>query len=97
MIEEKVSNVLYNSKDLLRYAVFSVTESIRNNPDKYRHLIYWRTTSTISFNNTQYSGSYMYVQGWQSLSIEDYRRIVNYYSRKGCASRRIHSAQQKIV
>jgi hypothetical protein len=39
-VEEKVARVLSNAKVLLRYAFVSITESIRNDPERYRSLFY---------------------------------------------------------
>ncbi|HET7345123.1 MAG TPA: hypothetical protein VFJ05_04540, partial [Nitrososphaeraceae archaeon] len=39
-VEEKVLGVLSNGKVLIRYALLSITESIRNNPERYRSLFY---------------------------------------------------------
>jgi wyosine [tRNA(Phe)-imidazoG37] synthetase (radical SAM superfamily) len=79
MSEEKVRNVLYNSKDILRIAVLSVTESIRNNPDKYSALIRSKIPSTLDCNNYQYPtyyGFYMGRQPQQKLSKEEYVDIL---------------------
>jgi hypothetical protein len=39
-VEEKVHSVLSPSKILLKLALLSLVESMRNNPDKYSSLIY---------------------------------------------------------
>jgi len=76
MAEEKAYAILSNSKNLLSYAVLSVTESIRTNPDKYSTLILSKMSSTMVYNNYQNSsyygyGFYTYPQE-QSLSRKEY-------------------------
>jgi chromosome segregation ATPase len=39
-VEEKVLGVLSNGKMLLRYALLSITESARNDPERYRQIYY---------------------------------------------------------
>ena len=57
--EEKVSSTLLNGKDLLKLALFSLTETMRKDPDRYISLFYYDTPSTIDYSNQQYS-SYCY-------------------------------------
>jgi hypothetical protein len=74
-IEEKAGAKFSNLKDILRIAVLSVTESIRNNPDKYSALIRSKIPSTLDCNNYQYPtyyGFYMGRQPQQKLSKEEY-------------------------
>jgi hypothetical protein len=62
-------------KDILRIAVLSVTESIRNNPDKYSALIRSKIPSTLDCNNYQYPtyyGLHMCRQPQEKLSKEEY-------------------------
>jgi hypothetical protein len=67
-------DILSNSKALLRYAVLSVTESIRNNPYKYR-TFFSNMPSALDYNNHQYPpygyGFYMYRQE-QRRSRDEY-------------------------
>ncbi len=39
-VEEKVVCVLSNAKVFLRYALLSITESVRNDPERYRPIFY---------------------------------------------------------
>ena len=39
-VEERVLGVLSNGKMLLRYALLSITESARNDPERYRQIFY---------------------------------------------------------
>jgi uncharacterized protein (UPF0147 family) len=75
--EEKVADTLANRKELLRLAIFCVIESIRKDPDRYGHLIYFNddnnafsvppTISPIAayYNREYYPSSYTYSQGQQ--------------------------------
>jgi hypothetical protein len=74
-IEEKAGAKFSNLKDILRMAVLSVTESIRNNPDKYSALIRSKIPSTLDCNNYQYPtyyGLHMCRQPQEKLSKEEY-------------------------
>jgi hypothetical protein len=74
--EEKVSNTLLKGKDLLKLALFSLTESMMKDPDRYISLIYHDTP--IDYSNNQYpysSGFYMYGQR-QYPSREDYMAML---------------------
>jgi len=75
-VEEQTRDMLDNSKHLLKYAVLSVTESIRIDPAKYMPLICGSTPWAMSYNIMKYSGSYTYGQGRQYLSIEDYSGMI---------------------
>jgi hypothetical protein len=64
-VEEKVVSILSNGKVLLRYALLSITESITNNPERYRSLFYNMPSSIIDCYNTNgqdYTDSYTYGQ-----------------------------------
>jgi hypothetical protein len=62
-VEYKVLGVLSNGKVLLRCALLSITESIRNDPERYR-LIFYKSPSITDYNssssNQPYTVSYMY-------------------------------------
>ncbi|MFL6522944.1 MAG: hypothetical protein ACJ71B_05635 [Nitrososphaera sp.] len=47
-IEEEVLRILSNRKALLKLAVLSIAESIRNNPDRYSSLISSRNDNSYS-------------------------------------------------
>ena len=61
-IEEEVLRILSNKKALLKLAVLSIAESIRNNPDKYSSLISSRndnsnsSLTTVGYDTGQYIG-----------------------------------------
>jgi wobble nucleotide-excising tRNase len=70
--EEKVSSTLLKGKDLLKLALFSLTESMMKDPDRYISLIYHDTPSTIDYSNS----SFMYGQQQQYRSREDYMAML---------------------
>jgi hypothetical protein len=60
---------------LLKLALFSLTESMRKDPDKYSSLIYLNTSSAANYNSQYYdTDSYGQQQQYQSQnhSIEAY-------------------------
>jgi hypothetical protein len=61
-VEEKVFGVMPNAKVLLRYALLSITESIINNPEKFRSLFYNMPFIIDCYNSDgqDYAASYMY-------------------------------------
>jgi hypothetical protein len=71
-VKDKVGSILSDGKVLLRLALYSLIESIRNDPVKYGSLIYY---------NNMYSttdSSYMYVGRQQYVSSQDY--FIEHYS-----------------
>ncbi len=71
-VEEKVISTLSDGKLLLRLAVLSIIESIRNNPDKYSSLIYNKNTCS-SKSKTDYSNQqYFSPMDGQDRPCEDY-------------------------
>jgi hypothetical protein len=65
--EEKVLGTLSNGKMLLKLALLSLVESIRNEPDKYRSLLYRNVPSSTTDYSGQYYRSYTYEQKQYSL------------------------------
>jgi hypothetical protein len=65
-VEDKVLGVLSNAKVLLRCALLSINESIRNDPERYR-LIFYNMSSILDYSNSSqdYTDSYMYGQTQQ--------------------------------
>jgi transposase-like protein len=62
-IGDKVLGVLSNAKALLRYALLSITESVRNNPERFRLIFHNMPQSIIDCyngNSQDYAASYMY-------------------------------------
>jgi hypothetical protein len=76
-VKDKASSVLSDGKGLLRLALYSVMESIRNEPIKYSPLIYYHNNNNnnnISLpGSTHYPVSYMYEERQQLyISSQDY-------------------------
>jgi hypothetical protein len=79
-VEDKVLGVLPNGKELLRYALLSITESIRNNPERYRSIFY-NMSSMIDYSSSggqDYTAPYMYGQQQQQQNSSlDYNTEAN--------------------
>jgi hypothetical protein len=60
-VGEELHGVLSNAKVLLRYALLSITESMRDDPERFR-LIFYNLSSMIDYssNDQDYSASCMY-------------------------------------
>jgi hypothetical protein len=72
-VEEKVCGVLSNAKVLLRNALLSITESIRNNPERYSSIFYNMSPSITDYSGSQdYTASCMYGPDQQQKSSPDY-------------------------
>jgi len=77
--EEKVLTTLSHRKGILRLALLCLTQSMRNDPEKYNSLIRYDGSSTEGYTHPYYSGSYMYrQQNYKSknYSSEDYMAMV---------------------
>jgi hypothetical protein len=66
--EEKVKDVLTNGKLLLKFATFSVIESLRRNPELYNFISYSTSVETTS---TTYGSNYLLMSGKQQQSFND--------------------------
>jgi hypothetical protein len=73
--EEKVHAKLSKGKDLLKLALFSLTETIRDQPDKYNALINYGALTT-DYKNQQYPpyGYGFYMDGQQQYQSMNYGR-----------------------
>jgi hypothetical protein len=69
--EEKVHSVLSDAKPLLRIALLSLVESIREDPDRYSSLIYHNTSPPADYIS-QYYSSDSYGQQQQQYPLQDY-------------------------
>ena len=77
-VKDKVSSILSDGKVLLRLALYSLIESIRNEPFKYSSLIY--NTDNISLpGTTHYPAPYMY-EGRQQLYISSRDYFTEHYT-----------------
>ena len=59
-IEEKMHSFLSDRRMVLKLALLSLTDSIKNDPDKYSLLIYHNTPSTINFNSQYYDAVFLW-------------------------------------
>jgi hypothetical protein len=66
-VEEKVHNILSDGKMLLKLAVLSLVDTLRNNPDKFSSLLYRDVPSSTTNYSSQNYGYYMYEQKKYSL------------------------------
>jgi hypothetical protein len=53
IVEEEVSRVLVDGKVLLQFALISVIEAIRRNPDKYNDLLVCNASSSTAISAQQ--------------------------------------------
>ena len=75
-VGEDVLGVLSNAKVLLRCALLSITESIRNNPERYRSIFY-NMSSIILQEDPRLYCSYMYGRQIQQHISTDYGTEAN--------------------
>jgi hypothetical protein len=59
-VKDRVSSILSDGKGLLRLTLYSLMESIRNEPVKYSPLIYYHNNNISLPGTTHYLASYMY-------------------------------------
>jgi hypothetical protein len=74
-VGEEVLSGLSNVKMFLRYALLSITESMRNNPERYRSIFY--NMSSITDYSSSNGQNYMYGQQQQQNSSPDYDTEAN--------------------
>ena len=56
-VKQEVECILTDRRQLLKLALLSLTDSMKNDPDKYSRLIYHNTPSTINFNSQYYDAA----------------------------------------
>jgi hypothetical protein len=73
-VEEEVTRILLDGKGLLNLTFYSLMESIRKDPDKYRSLIYYNSVSSITGNGIEptYDGAYAYGYQLQYPSYDSF-------------------------
>jgi hypothetical protein len=79
-VGEEVFSVLSNVKMLLRYALLSITESIRNNPEIYNLIFYNMSPSITDYSGSSsqnYAASYTYGPDQQQKSSPNYNTEAN--------------------
>jgi hypothetical protein len=69
--EEKVKDVLTNGKLLLKFATFSVIESLRSNPELYNFVIYDNSNSTTISYGSDYPSLMLSGRQQQRQSFND--------------------------
>jgi hypothetical protein len=77
-VEEKVVSILSNGKVLIRNALLSIIESIRNNPERFRSIFYNMSSMTDYCSSEDYTASNKHgVQIQQQYSSSDYNTEAN--------------------
>jgi hypothetical protein len=72
-VEEEVTRFLLDGKELLNLAFYSLIDSIRKDPDKYRSLIYYNSASSITgYSIVPYDGAYGYEYQLQYPSYDSF-------------------------
>jgi hypothetical protein len=73
-VEQEVNRFLLEGKELLSFALYSLMESMRRDPDKYSSIIYYNSaSSTTSYGDAFYKRSDAYgQQNQQYLSSDSY-------------------------
>ena len=73
-VEEEVTRFLLDGKGLLNLTFYSLMESIRKDPDKYRSLIYYNSASSITGYSIEptYDGAYAYGYELQYPSYDSF-------------------------
>jgi transposase len=75
-VKDKVSSILSDGKGLLRLALYSLMESIRNEPVKYSSLICYNGISGYGLQQQQYTSSQnYYVEHYTTMLIEEAERL----------------------
>jgi hypothetical protein len=77
-VEEEVRNVLTDGKVLLQFALASVIEAIRRNPDKYINLLHDNTSSSSSTTavSTQEPLA-LYNEDYKNMILEESNKLYN--------------------
>jgi hypothetical protein len=69
-IDEKVRETLSNRKALLKLAVLCLTESVKENPEKYSFLVQQNTSSKIDYTIPYFNPFYMHGQPYIQQHIQ---------------------------
>ena len=76
IVEKEVNNSLSKRRDLLKLAVASVLESIRQDPDKYNFLI-----NSNQYYSGQYAASNPYIDGYRNLILDEAQKLFELMAR----------------
>jgi hypothetical protein len=74
--EKEANNALSKRRDLLKLAVVSVLESIRQDPDKYNFLI-----NSNQYYVGQYAASHPHIDAYRSLIVDEAQRLFELMAR----------------
>ena len=74
-VEEEVSKFLTDSKVLLQFALASVIESIRRNPDKYNNLLA-SNTSRLSTSTPAQDSLLSHIEGYKDMILDESKRLL---------------------
>jgi hypothetical protein len=75
-VEQKVHSILSDKKTLLKLALLSLIESMRNNPDKYNALIFCDTLRIQTTGYSDYYDTVIYGQQQQQYPSQDYISVL---------------------
>jgi hypothetical protein len=103
-VGEEVLGVLSNAKMFLRYALLSITESIRNDPKRYSSIFYNMSPSIIDYSGSSsqdYTDSCMYgpdnnTEANISMVLEEAEKLYNKLV-KDCTNKTIKDLPNKII
>ena len=74
--EKEVNNSLSKRRDLLKLAVASVLESIRQDPDKYNFLI-----NSNQYHGGQYAASHPYIDAYRTIILDEAQKLFELMAR----------------
>jgi hypothetical protein len=75
-VEEKVKSVLTDNKQILQFALASVIEAIRRNPDKYNSLIFNDTSASSTLISIPAQGSILsHIEDYRDMILEEAKRL----------------------
>ena len=74
--EKEVNNSLSKRRDLLKLAVASVLESLRQDPDKYNLLI-----NSNQYYSGQYAASHPFIDGYRNLILDEAQKLFELMAR----------------
>ena len=75
-VEEKVKSVLTDNKQILQFALASVIEAIRRNPDKYNSLIFNDTSASSTLTSIPAQGSILsHIEDYRGMILEEAKRL----------------------
>jgi predicted transcriptional regulator len=70
IVEKEINNSLSERRDLLKLAVVSVLESIRQDPNKYNYLI-----NTSQYSGGQYAALQSYIDAYRTIILDESQKL----------------------